>query len=52
MCDGSARRWLAGDGGTSVGDGLAGAPKADLNWKLQISNNQCGLNWWRSSFIK
>jgi len=41
MCDGSARGWLAGDtdgllgdGGTSVGDWLADARKADLNWKL------------------
>ena len=41
MCDVCARGWLsgdtlrlAGDGGTSVGDGLADARKADLNWKL------------------
>jgi len=41
MCDGSARGWLAGDidglasdCGTSVGDGLADARKADLNQKL------------------
>ena len=33
----------------SVADGLADAWKADLNWKLQISNNQCGLDWGRSS---
>ena len=36
---------------TSVGDGLADAGKADLNWKLKISNNQCGLDWGRSSTI-
>ena len=34
---------------TSVADGLADAWKADLNWKLQISNNQCGLDRGRSS---
>jgi len=41
MCDGNAPGWLAGDtdrllgdGGTSVGDGLADARIADLNWKL------------------
>jgi len=40
-------RWVqecVGDG-SSVGDGLADAQEADLNWKLQISNNQCGLDW-------
>jgi len=50
LCDGCARGWLAGDTDglagwpvtvgrvsvtvTSVGDGLAEARKADLNWKL------------------
>jgi len=41
MCDGRAHGWLdgdteglAGDGGTSVGDGLADARKPDPNWKL------------------
>jgi len=33
----------------AVSDGLADAWKADLNWKLQISNNQCGLDWGRST---
>jgi len=37
---------------TSVGDRLADARKADMNSKLQISNNnQCGLGLGHSSIL-
>jgi len=44
---------LSGRGAlTSVGDGLADTRKADLNSKLQISNNnQCGLGLGRSGIL-